>query len=483
MLDTFTTHTRSMSSPCAQNSFKNHFALDSSHDEHILAIPRTTHSDHRQRAHRSVDSLRVLPPLVTQSARPGLSSISRPPLSAKPNPPPANPPGAISELNKTGVIRGVLADWFQGESKPLSLSILPYSAKEMDAMETITLSPPSETISQIHEAPQSISKPPVASRFSFFSSKPSAQKPAISFDDPTEELLNLNVTQLLLCNDSSDPPAPVVHTNQIQNVKNLVSRLQTALKESRKSLHEMRLEKEAQAEELDGSEIRAKHLKIQLDDVTTKLAEQDAAMMNLVDELAQEKQLRRDEEYARKRSILLVKTSRVESTARGIGRPHDGSPLAQKSRSSIVSDSGFESEDESSLCSVSMKYQGVASPVVSTSSFSTAPSPDVPFQPEFAPQLERLPTQCSRPKAPPQKLSTFQNVIKGFSGKPRNDESAALGNHPPTPTRSNCSEVHATEAWNIVNLLKEENQALKRRLDFVEGALDGCLDEVVKISQ
>lgn len=298
--------------------------------------------------------------------------------------------------------------------------------------------------------------------------------PASSFNDPNEELLNLDVTKSLFSSGPLDPSSPDTHRNLVQNVEILVSRLQTALRESTMSLNQMRIEKEAQAEKSDDSETRAKHLKIQLHNMTTKLAEQDAAMMNLVDELAQEKQLRREEEYARKRSVMLVKASRAEAAALGTGNSHDGSPLGQKGRSSTVSDSGFESEDDSSLYSGSLRNQGVVSPVVSTSSFSTATSPDVSSKPETPPQLEKLQTQFSRPKvggAPPRKLSTFQNVIKGLSGKPQSSSC------------SNCSGVRASEAWNIVSLLKEENKGLKQRLDYMEDALDGCLNEVVRIGK
>lgn len=453
-------HTRSTSSPNAHISVRKSFTSDSSYDESILATPPKTYTSRPRQAHHSVNHSPVSPPSVAQSAGPFLSSTSLPTKAEHF----ANKfVGAHIGSNKKGDIRGVLADWFQGESKPLSFSIIP-SAKEMDPMETISLSTSPNSTPQTDGALPAFSEPPIASRFSFLSSKSSVPKPTSSFADSNDELLNIDVSKELFSNGPTDSSSPAAYKNLVKKVEELVSGLQTALRERTMSLNEIKAQEEAQSNMLNDLEIRASHLKKQLDGMTAKLAEQDDAMMTLVDELAQEKQLRREEEDARKRSVMLVKSSRAEVTSADTKKRNDRSLLPQKDRASIVSDSGFESEGENSIYSVSLKNMGMESPAMSTSSFSATTSPDIAFKPELKCATDRSQTQSSRPLAPPQRLSTFQNVIKGLSGRSRNDE----------PQVSSCSKC--SEAWNIVKMLQEENQALKQKLDQMESAVDDSLN-------
>lgn len=207
-------------------------------------------------------------------------------------------------------------------------------------------------------------------------------------------------------------------------------------------------EKETVAEESEGTDTRARHLKMQLDDMTAKFAEQDEAMMNLVDELAQEKQARREDEEARKRTIRIVGDVTPPSSGhRGL------------SRSNTVSDSGFESEDDSSADSVFSRRNGAQSPTMSVSSASTANSPDVYRTQEF--HVPASTVQIARLRLP--------------QGQP-----AAKGT--PLHSCTNCEGVRASEAWGVVSILKEENEVLKHRVGELEGALDGCLDVVGRLS-
>ena len=214
-------------------------------------------------------------------------------------------------------------------------------------------------------------------------------------------------------------------------------------------------EKETLAEETEGAETRARQLRTQLDDMSIKLAQQDEAMMSLVDELAQEKLARREEEEARKRSVRLVE--------------HAASPITNSGRPSLenpVSDSGFESEDESSAESVFSTNDGTRSPTLSMSSVSTNNSPEAyhmhdcqaPLPIPQAARLRRFPSQA----------------VKGTFALHCNDTAQEL-------TRSswmNRNSNQASEAWGIANLLKEENKCLKHRVGELESALDGCLDLV-----
>ena len=215
-------------------------------------------------------------------------------------------------------------------------------------------------------------------------------------------------------------------------------------------------EKEALSEETEGAETRARHLKTQLDDMSIKLAEQDEAMMNLVDELAQEKLARREEEEARKRSVRLVehKVPPTTSAARSRGA----------SLSNTISDSGFESEDDSSSSaeSVFSRRNGAHSPAMSMSSVSTTNSPEVYPIIDFHLPVAVPRTQSSRLRGIP------THTGKGMPLSHRDDITEE-------PACKNCNGTRMSEAWGVVNVLQEENKCIKRRVGELEDALDGCL--------
>ena len=126
-------------------------------------------------------------------------------------------------------------------------------------------------------------KPAMASRFSFFSSKASLVKPILVPDDLRDGLLEMDVTAALFPNEPANPFSPASFKNLQQQAEGLLLRLQMAYKERTIALRDMTAEKEAVAEESMGAATRAKHLKMQLDGMTAKFAEQDEAMLNLVD--------------------------------------------------------------------------------------------------------------------------------------------------------------------------------------------------------
>lgn len=372
---------------------------------------------------------------------------------------------------------GRLAHWFQGSSDPINLSILPSPTKEktgfLDIMSTTSGSRPPNL--QRKSTSQLPLKPPLASRFSFFTSKPAISEPPSQSADLHDQFINLDIQKALFAAGPVDPFSPAAFKNLVQNAEGLLSRLQAAYKERVISLQEMTAEKEAQTEELEGTETRAKHLKIQLDNMAAKLAKQDELMMDLVDNLAREKQLRREEEDARKISVMLVKSSRTDAFAHNTERNSEVEESRATRGTSIVSDSGFDSGEESYVDSLCSKNRERTSPNASISSFSTSNSPDGYILPESIPlpQPARLP-----PKISPQVLSTFQNVIKGKSGVTRLSEFATTPVENARPTCLNCQGGKGSQAWSMVHRLREENRVLRARVAHFEGAVDACLDLV-----
>ena len=351
---------------------------------------------------------------------------------------------------------GKLANWFKGESEPIALGILPSPTKEtpdpFDVSNTSSEVRPSSLLQRTSTAIAS-SKPAMASRLSFLTGKGNSTKPARQSIDLDDELINMDISKALRPMRPSDPLSPSAVRDLQQQAESLLLRLQAAYKERTVSLRDVAAEKEALSEETEGAETKARHLKTQLDDMSTKLAEQDEAMMNLVDELAQEKLARREEEEARKRSVRLVE--------------HNTPPSARSrgaSLSNATSDSGFESEDDSAAESVFSRRNGAHSPAMSMSSVSTTNSPDAYHASDFhVSALSR--TQSSRLRGFP------VHVGKGISLSLQDN----IAEEPIRSVCKNCNGTQASEAWNVVHMLQEENKCIKYRVGELEGALDGCL--------
>ncbi len=370
--------------------------------------------------------------------------------------------GEKTTQGKTEEKVGKLADWFRGESEPISIGILPSPIKEKnDHMETSgasSLIRPS-TLLQRKSTAQGTSKPAIARRFSFFSSKSSLAKSTSPLPDLNDELLDMDINKALFPSGPADPSSPAALKSLQQQAESILLRIQAAYRERTLQVREMAAEKEALAEEALGAETRAQHLKMQLNDMSVKFTEQDEAIMNLVDELAQEKLARREEEEARKRTLRLVGPASPPHTSHG-----------RVSRANTVSDSGFESEDESLAESLFSRRNGAQSPTMSMSSVSTSNSPDAYQSPDA--HVATSTSQAARLRVP--KIHT----VKGMSTPYRND----LPEEALPSSCTNCHGGRASEAWSVLGVLQEENRCLKHRVGELEGALDGCLDVVTRLS-
>lgn len=515
-------HNRSRSTSHLQSS-SNRQPSHSNHDleEPVLTLPATTHSSpSRDALHTSsptsdpppqlhgfgpVGFPWSLPPLINPSsgleyshalATPNESSpaqsssrlaqletssyFSHPPSPTKETWLPSwRLSGDSTEQVSKGDKGGTLASWFQGESGHINLGILPSPTKENadspNNMSTSTVGRPFGTHKR--SGSQTPSKPPLASRFSFFTSKSSIQKPPSPPPDIHDEFLDLDINKSLFPAGPADPFSPAAFKNLVQNAEGLLTRLQAAYKERVISLHEMTAEKETQTEELEGAETRARHLKIQLDDMAAKLAKQDELMMDMVDSLAREKQLRREEEDARKRSVMLVKASGAHTFNDHDNGIPDADDYPRKGDSTLISDSGFDSEDESYVDSVYSKPREANSRNASVSSFSSPNSPDV----YHTDMITKPPAARFPGRSAPHALSTFQNANKAGSVASRHDEPAHTHVERIPSTCANCHGARSSQAWSLVHNLREENRHLQARVVEIESALDGCLDVVTRL--
>ncbi|KAI9856285.1 MAG: hypothetical protein M1824_005500 [Vezdaea acicularis] len=383
--------------------------------------------------------------------------------------------GRVKVENKNGK----LSSWFSGTSDPVSIGM---PVREVEILETTKIRSPTSSPNKLQKRSPVEGRSPAASvsRFSFFAAKgPSTP----SLPATSDEFINMDIRASLESLPSSNPNTSA--NDILSNAEALLSRMQAAYKAQAASLRELRAEKEAQDEEMEEVQTRVRHLKLQLQEMAERSTVQEQAMNEMAEELALERQRRRDEEEARKRSIALIKSPPVTYS-----EEDDNFVARQAARDSgitMASDSGLESEGESSADSVFSRTHGNVSPA--STMFSSAASSNSPdgyqvYQHSLnsSPQINGSyhTTQrnlTSRPP-PPQRPSTFQKVLRGLSTTSLHeghDEGETIENENGC---SNCCGASPSATWNIVGSLRHENKELKDRVVGLEAAVEGCLNLV-----
>jgi hypothetical protein len=341
-----------------------------------------------------------------------------------------------------------------------------------------------QTISSI-ETPKS-AKPAVVSRFAFFGPKAptttTVQIPSV-LDD---EFLSLDITAALFPGGpprEGDPFSPSAFKNLLTNAEGLLLRLQTAYKLRTLSLHELTAEKEAQADELEEAETRAKHLKLQLEGMAQRVAAHDEEMKKVVSELVVEKQARAAEQEAREKSISLIKfrpMSLYERRSIGsedleVGRQNRRA--RRRSDGTVNSDMSLESDEESATAD--SVFSRSMSPVTSEASGSSSTIPEV--HEAVMAKMVTVAGPLKRPK-PVQQKSTFQKILGQMtpSGEITANKKAEEDDELGMAEQGcrNCRGGAASTAWDTVGLLRAENRSLKERVSGLESAVEDALDLV-----
>jgi len=403
--------------------------------------------------------------------------------------------------------KGGLSGWFSGSSAPLSVGI---HVEEPEQFETISMDPPAPVTGRspspertptrlrkksiVETLQQQTTKPvnPSTSRFPFFSSPKTPTPQTVQIHSKLDDqYLSLDIGKALFPSGDAadqDPFSPSSFKNLLTNAEGLLVKLQTAYKLRTLALHELAAEKEAQAEELEEAETRAKHLKLQLEDMAARVVSQDQEMIRVKAELVAERKARSEEREAREKSIALIKFNRPSPIEQGRTSDdfdrEDKSAKQQpwrRSNGTLNSDTSFESDDESaggeSVFSRSM------SPTL-TSVSEASSTPEV-RQAVFAKVVAVEPGMrgAERPK-PVQQRSTFQKILKGItSDSPAADEEQQQEKREDELGAAdegcrNCRGGAASVAWDTVGLLKAENRGLKERVESLDKAVDAALDVV-----
>ncbi|KAH9859908.1 hypothetical protein IAQ61_011691 [Plenodomus lingam] len=297
------------------------------------------------------------------------------------------------------------------------------------------------------------SQPNASSKFSWLLSTqknaaipPPMQSPAYHNHD--DELLNINISQALFPHGPADPLAPSSFHDLLTNAEALLSRYQSSYRQLSTALVDARSELSAQEDELDESETRVRHLKMQLETMAERASEQDEQMQTLMADLEFERRARQEEEAARKRSLALIRgpASCEHTKCQDSPRRHN-----RISGSEISVDSGFESETETDAASVFSR--NCLSPTgTERSSIHEADSRDT------TPKGKKVPTR--------QRGSTNDKVPA-----PVNLQQGGWG-------CANCEGGAQSAVWGRLAKEREENRTLKLRVESLEEAVESALNVV-----
>lgn len=304
-----------------------------------------------------------------------------------------------------------------------------------------------------------------------------------------DELLSLNVEEALFppgTPATKDAFSPAAFKNLQTQATGLLTKMQNAYRQKAQALADVEKEREADKDELEEAETRAKHLKFQLEDMASKASEQERRMRQLMEELAAERRARAELERFNPKAM-----QRLAPSPGGF-QSEAGSTISEdlgvdeeelqkrKWRKSNGTDTSFETDDDSmSYAESESVFSRPRSPSVSTIATTrgveTSSVMDMPIP---TPQSMRGPSAntttskrtsvasiASTNRRSTQQMSTFQKLMKGISGDG-------------TDGCRNCKGQDASVAWDTVGLLRDENKQLKHRVGELEDCLEGALDAV-----
>ncbi|BCS29854.1 uncharacterized protein APUU_80157A [Aspergillus puulaauensis] len=383
----------------------------------------------------------------------------------------------------------LLTDLFQGKSEQANLGLLhrqedqksletgPTSMEDSSIQEPYAPSYTSRTFTSRPQkrmtAPSPLKQVTSSNPLSFFGLRRQGENRQVLPEPAEDELLNLDIGAALFPPSSNNPNGQEAFDDLRTNAENVIQRLQAAYKQRTFALHEVINEKTEKQEELEETKTRIGHLKIQLDGMAEKVLRQDMAMKAMAEELEQERQMRRKEEEARQRSVMLVKSSADDESVSDISVELQAPQWNTKRQSNgtLPSDSGFESGDESVAESVFSRRDGAETPTSIVPASSNVSQVNLPV-----PQSTTLQANQKEPKptsAPLARSSAYDRVMKGLASS--GITNAWAGN----PSKCKiCYGVPSSEAWSVMGVLKEENKGLKIRLGELEMVIDDCLSIV-----
>lgn len=246
--------------------------------------------------------------------------------------------------------------------------------------------------------------------------------------------------------------------------------MQTAYRDRVAALQELQAEKLAQREEVEETETRSRHLKMQLEGMARKAQEQEQEMLKLRDELAAERKARLDdrnlaEKVLSQGSIAWEEDLDVDEERRRKRRVRKSADTAKSEVSYDTDDESAESESVFSRC---------RSPTSSTSiglDGNTLDNSATPVQSRNSSSMAVQRARAAQPQQSVQPITALQKFMKGLAGESDYAGAGAGGCR-------NCKGKDASVAWDTVSLLRDENKQLKGRVGELEMHVEATLDLV-----
>lgn len=318
----------------------------------------------------------------------------------------------------------IFSDFFNGESAPVQLGVPTSPTKEREDPEFVMDYKPALTERPSARRKESsvstnTTPTPKGAKTSWFGRKQSTPAPAPTPTTPSsDEYTNMNIHSNLFPHGPADPLSPQAFNDLLLNATTLLQRLQAAYKEKVDYISTIQPEVDASREEAEEADTRAKHLKMQLEDIGRQNDEQKEVNKELIQQLAEEK-------------IKLQEARESAKTIRLVSRDdEDSGPLQwtrKRGSAASASDSGFESDaDTASLFSA-----GVETP-------------------------------------------RSQRQVPHFLAADA-DSRSQLSSRPSTMS-SHKAASGADAAWATVERLRHEMRTLKVQNEQMERALEGCIE-------
>ncbi len=331
--------------------------FDFDQDNSPLSLPPPPATKGHQRSRTAVN----LPPLFTrkQSFSPTRSSalsFLRPGSTRSLSPERVTPAEAdefaVQEQAQSSTKRksGGLAAWFEGgSSAPVNIGLVTSPQKEkLDPVEEASTSEELFSMSQeavdktLTQRPQlkprsSEQTPSTMSKFNIFRKSTTT----LASPEDMDELAQLDVDTALFPHGRPDEFSPAAFKNLQQNAEGTINRFQLSHREQRQFLRTITSNKNVQADELEAAETRNEYLKLQLEDMAERAAEQERFITEMRAQLAQQ----RFSLESHQQSIRMVPND-ADTSPR---------PKHRRNRSSDVSTLG-ESEAGSEVSSVASVF-------------------------------------------------------------------------------------------------------------------------------
>jgi hypothetical protein len=346
------------------------------------------------------------------------------------------PPEQIADPWKTSGKVEKLASWFNGCSDPVNITLVPSPSREKldpiaepdmntffsgstDSLDTYTRLPPRKRPGMFSESANAST-----SRLSLF--RKTSQAPVRIDTSTINELADIDAfTALFPTGEDAVISAETYKSLQV-NAESTIKKLQQALKQQTQALNIVTSQKNAQADDMEAIKMQSTAMKDQLNEMADQVKDQEEHIQALKAELS-----------------LRPASFQAETPTRQTVRMVSGGTYRRKR----ISDTSMtsQSDDGSEMSSPVSVFSEVESLDFSPGT-SIAASPVLKNSPLVGRQL--------RPSLMWSDLHSAQACQR-------------------------CHGVPASDAWDVIDIMKKEKVALRDRIEVLEGEYESALNDLV----